>query len=204
MKYSKLLDKIKNDYKLSIFLFILLVCLIAFVSIRSNFCFHFTENTGYYFFSSLLQANAAIFSIFGVFFIYRLQTLNSSISEIFNSLIMTAGSSIGREEAQKFKNLTLEDKEKNLIKYKDSNHVWSHEFINWYNYEKKIEIIKPLIKKPTIILITLIIFQAAFVLLSSDIHSIGLILEITTFIINLFCEAYILIILGQTIFQIID
>ena len=49
-------------------------------------CF-FSENTGLYFFSALLQANAAILAIVGVFMIFRLQSYQSEKMRIEEKII---------------------------------------------------------------------------------------------------------------------
>ncbi len=49
----------------------------------------FSESTGFYSYSSLLQANAAILSILGIFTIFRVQSFQSAIETIKNSFILS-------------------------------------------------------------------------------------------------------------------
>jgi hypothetical protein len=51
----------------------------------------FSESTGFYLYSSLLQANAAILSILGVFTIFRVQSIQAAIDIIKNAWIMPRG-----------------------------------------------------------------------------------------------------------------
>ncbi len=47
----------------------------------------FTENTSLYFYSALLQANAAIIALVGLYTIFHLQNVNSTIEIIKSSLV---------------------------------------------------------------------------------------------------------------------
>ena len=180
------------------FLFVIIsVIVLLMIFTKNEFVFSFSENTGLYLFSSLIQSNAAIISIFGVFFIFRLQSLLSSISEIYESLLNT--NSAVANGAREFRHLSIEEKKAKVDNYKKENDIIL-EYKKWYKYEKSVIGIKNLIKKPSIIIITLISLQILFLILSNDIHKLGFQYELICFILVTIFQIYVLILLGKTIF----
>ena len=197
--YLEVAKKIFKNYWLFIFLSTLFVALLASILFKIGTSFNFTENTGYYFYSSLLQANAAIISIFGVFFIYKVQSLQSSISEIFNSICSI--NSIAMDYARKFKLMNLDQKKDKMKDYNNEN-TGSKFYRQWYENEVSLVKIKEKIVKPSILLTTAIILQSIFLLLSNDIHLQGGIYEVISFLLTIIYESYVLILLSKTIYEI--
>lgn len=68
------------------------------------------ENTGLYFYSSLLQANGAILAIVGVFFIFRIQSLQSTVEGNYLTLLMSCVNDFERKFYHSFRNHGLEEK----------------------------------------------------------------------------------------------
>ncbi|MFA5804799.1 MAG: hypothetical protein WC879_09140 [Melioribacteraceae bacterium] len=199
---SKYFDVVKRnfkDYLLFIILTFLLLVLVALIIYKNRFLLNFTENTGYYFYSSLLQANAAIISIFGVFFIYKVQSLQSLISDIFNSYCQISSSAM--DYALKFKAMDLEQK-KERLKANNSDNPVSKFYKQWYEAEVNLVKIKEKIIKPSILLSTAIILQSIFLLLSNDIHLQGSGYEFISFLLTILYESYVLILLSKTIYEI--
>ena len=158
---------------------------------KSNLQVSFTGNTGLYFYSALLQANAAIFSIVGVFYIFRLQSINSAISEFF-FLLTSQGSAI-REEAIKFRNASTTDKEakvKKLSMFKDGI---TFEYSRWLILEKELLQLRKKYIPPITNLTFLIVFEIFFLLLSETIHNIGGCTEYLSYSIVSVFQIYILI-----------
>lgn len=199
LNYFEMLKKNFRNYWLFTILTFLLLGLIFFIIFKIRFGFHFTENSGYYFYSSLLQANAAIISIFGVFFIYKVQSLHSAISDIFNSICQI--SSTAMDYALKFKAMDLEQKKERLKAYNRDDPV-SKFYKQWYEAVVDLVKIKEKIIKPSILLTTAIILQSIFLLLSNDIHLQGSDYEFISFLLTIFYESYVLILLSKTIYEI--
>jgi len=135
----------------------------------------FSENTGLYLFSALLQANAAIIAIVGVFGIFKIQNLQSKIEYIKQGLLhpegftrMTGMTPIAINE---FDNSTLQKKEEILKESSKHNPQWSDLLKSWINTEKVILSFKPIITKSTIYLGLGIIINALCLILSNVIHS---------------------------------
>ena len=195
LKHFVMLKKNFKNYWLFISLTMLLLIVLTYILFKVRFGFNFTENTGYYFYSSLLQANAAIISIFGVFFIYKVQSLQSSISEIFNSICSI--NSMAMDYALKFKVMDLDQKKNKLKDYNNEN-TGSKFYRQWY--ETEVNLVK--IIKPSILLTTAIILQSIFLLLSNDIHLQGSSYEFISFLLTILYESYVLILLSKTIYEI--
>ena len=186
-----------KEYWLFLIFVILSIGVLAIIFIKNGFVFAFTENTGLYLFSSLIQSNAAIISIFGVFYIFRLQSLQSAISEIYESLcnINTAI----KDAAREFRHLSLGKKKTKIDSYREDNEIVI-EYKKWYEYEKSFNTIKILIKKPTVIIITLISIQIVFLVFSNNIHMLGVVYELISFILIAVFQIYVLVLLCKTIF----
>jgi len=127
----------------------------------------FNESTGLYFYSSLLQADAAMISIVGLFLIYWIQSLENKISSVMNSLT-----------SQKI------DRIDNINNFFSSDIKGQQEFFNsisgqtaplpYYqkaiSFKKKIVEIKASIKTPTILLTAGIGITALLLLSSNSLH----------------------------------
>lgn len=116
-----------------------------------------SELTGLYFFSALLQADAAILGILGVFIIFRFQTIQNHIQQL-RTLLLDRITPEGTRGAQVhylsdiifFERVTLKEKE---LFVKDRNFGDNHRlFVQWYNQEKEKVKIKNLIRLPVILL----------------------------------------------------
>ena len=114
----------------------------------------FSDYTALYFFSALLQANAAILAIVGVFFIFRIRTYQSSIDFLRNYL-MNSPSLIAKCSVIEFDNLTQEVRKTRIEENKEKNYynigVIPH-LESWDEKVDKIKKIKTVIKPPTILL----------------------------------------------------
>jgi len=160
----------------------------------------FSENTGLYFFSALIQANAAIFSIIGVFYIFRLQSIQSAISDIFNALY---NENINiREYAEQFKNKNSDDKKLFVNKLSVEDPI-SNYYKNWLEYELEQNDIKDKIKNPLITTVILIVLQIIFLIISNGIHSSGIWFESISYLLIGLFQIYVLVIVVNSIISII-
>lgn len=133
----------------------------------------FSEYTALYFFSALLQANAAILAIAGVFFIFRIQTYQSSIDFLKNYL-MNSGTLIGPYSVIEFNNLTQEVRKKRIEeneekKYYELGVIYHLE--NWIEKHDEILKVKSAIKPPTILLAIGIIINGLGLFFANFIHN---------------------------------
>jgi hypothetical protein len=152
----------------------------------------FSESTGFYLYSSLLQANAAILSILGVFTIFRIQSIQSAIDTIKNSLVISNPNHYpSTEEMDEFDVYTTQEKMAKAKEgygshqggsYHDSTKKnINHRYVNWASKEDKIDKIKNSLLFPSILLAISIIAFAIFIILSKWIHCQGETVELFTF-----------------------
>jgi len=166
-----------------------------------NFSIFINDNTGFYFYSTLIQSNAAIISLFGLFYIYKLQSIRSSIEELYASMLTS--NLIDNGDAIKFRFSPLEKKKEIIGSYKKDNELLK-KFTRYYIYENSITHIKSKMKLPTIAIIILISFEIVFLLLCTSIHKLGSAIELATFVVVLVFQIYILFLLGKTIIDVVE
>ncbi|MFC2084931.1 hypothetical protein ACFLS9_07740 [Bacteroidota bacterium] len=158
-------------------------------------------DTSLYFHSALLQANAAILSIIGVFFIFYLQNIKTKLSDIDSYLESLRSES---NEVNEFLLMSEDTRLKHVnevIKNKENKNDTDPMLIEWAEFKEKVNGFKQYIKAPTILLAFSIGFHASFLALSEIIicdFSIGFL-----FIPSLICfQIYILTIVVRTIIDI--
>ncbi|MFC1561037.1 hypothetical protein ACFL4V_01020 [Candidatus Latescibacterota bacterium] len=108
-------------------------------------------NTGYYFYSAILQANAAILSIVGVFIIFRIQRLQSTIDIIINSFMTDLERWTNPQWILDFFNSNLEEKKEKYKSYNYERQAMSR-FSECIKNEEKLLKIKSIIYIPTLFL----------------------------------------------------
>jgi hypothetical protein len=190
-----------KKYILTILILVISIIFLIYLSTKLELSTTFSENTGLYLFSALIQANAAIFSIVGVFYIFRLQSIQYTITNIFNALY---NENINiRQVAEDFKIKNIDDKKVYVGKMTGNDHI-SNYYRNWLEYELEQNEIKNKIKNPLIAITLLIVLQIFFLIISHGIHLLGVLFEIISFaLIGLF-QIYILIIVVYSILTIIN
>jgi hypothetical protein len=152
------------------------------------------ENTGLYFYSSLLQANAAILAIVGVFFIFRIQSLQSAVEGNYLTLLMSCVNDLERKFYHSFRNHSLEEK---IIDVENGNYNEDyHKRIMQACIEniKNLEATKDSILFPSVILAIAILLNSFGILLSNYLHLKGSQIEIKIFSIVLLFQIYCLFI----------
>jgi len=178
-------------------LLLLTMCFYLLILPNSNF---FSENSSFYFLSSLLQANASILSITAVFFIFRIQSLQSAIDIIKNSLMSDRGQSSHPEEIISFSNLTLIEK-KSYLKSIEANKNILSTLQDWTNKEDSIDIIKREIKIPSILIGLGIIIEAICLFSANYFHVYNSEIEYYVLFINLLLEMFIIFKVIKSIFN---
>jgi hypothetical protein len=158
----------------------------------------FSENSAFYFYSSILQANAAIFSIVGVFYIFKIQSLNSSIDIIKSALISDQGRNSWPSEIIDWSLLTLGEKEKN-IKDGTANKYIIKSLTTWASLERQIESFKKVIILPSLLLSFGILFESLSLFSAYYIHNQFAMIEYYVAHTNLLVEIFIVIYVTKNI-----
>ena len=147
---------------------IIIIFLVLFVAypIPEIICLNFfSDSSSLYFYSALLQANAAILSIVGVFIVFRIQSYQSSI-DIIKTALINNRRMVEPDDVIMFDNLTISEKE-GTIKGLDNSVLKS----NWLEKETKLKKVKSSVKLPTILLAIGIIINSIGLFTASYIHS---------------------------------
>ncbi|MDP2984079.1 MAG: hypothetical protein Q8O92_12210 [Candidatus Latescibacter sp.] len=166
-------------------------------------CNLFSDSSSLYFFSALLQSNAAIISLVGIFVIFKIQSLQSKVEMIRNFLISNPNKYPHPKYVIEFDNLILEDKSKKI----DNNTYIEQEhklyFNKWVEILKKIEEIKNKIKKPTILIVSSLIAFVFCLMFASSIHKLGVVFELVILSLSTGYEIYIVVVVFRTISNLI-
>ena len=101
---------------------IILLLIIIFIPISSSISNFFNEYSSHYFFSSLLQANAAIFAITGIFVIFKFQAIDQQISIIQTRLLQIVPDDSYAEYEEKFLKEKISSKDELKEQFNKSSH----------------------------------------------------------------------------------
>ncbi len=167
-----IIDLMKNKWKEILCVILTPIAIIFIPFIVNNKYDFFSYSTGLYFFSALVQANASILAIVGVFMIFKIQSIQSSIDMIKNKLSKSIGPiAVNKLEdlLNKYNMKEFDDKAKNILETPTCNY--------WKEKHNTIKNIKESIKTPTILLIFGTGICALFLMLANFIHSLGFHIE---------------------------
>ncbi|HAD82446.1 MAG: hypothetical protein A2509_08700 [Candidatus Edwardsbacteria bacterium RIFOXYD12_FULL_50_11] len=114
-----------------------------------------SDSTGFYFYSSLIQVKAAIFSIYGLFIVFKIQMSSQIIETCKNFIASSQGNIIA---VTKFDESNMEDKQKFIDIKKEAKKATSgfteiHHYQKWFDSIKAINEIKINYKIPMILLV---------------------------------------------------
>jgi hypothetical protein len=169
----------------------------------SNFpCGFLSESSGYYFYSAVLQANAAILSIVGVFIIFRIQRLQSTIDLIQNSFLMNLEKYATPEKFSEFFNSTLEKKKEVFEDLHYPNYIMSSLSVCIKN-EETILGFNSAIKTPTLLLASGIILSTIGLFFTNFLHSTYGKTEFSLLLVFMIFEIVTIVFVVKTIFKII-
>ncbi|MDA3861042.1 MAG: hypothetical protein PF445_07425 [Melioribacteraceae bacterium] len=135
-----------------------------------GFIIHFSENTSLYLYSSLLQANAAIIAIVGLFVIFKIQQMSSSIDVIKSSIMLDNGRRSTPEEVENFDRGTVQEKVNLLEVRRNGRGSYLPLYESWLEKLKYIGRLKKKIVVPTIALTTMIILNTVALVLASHLN----------------------------------
>jgi hypothetical protein len=195
--------QIKNFIYLFVFVLVTLIFIYLFIGdkIPENF---YSKSSSLYFFSALLQSNAAIISLFGVFIVFRLQSLQTSLDLLKNTLMQDGGKMIQPNTVFRFDKMNLNEKEERVnTESKDSPLRFSLQA--WLDQEREIDNVKRSIKNPAIsITITIIMVLNILGLICSNyIHHKSMYLEFYTHCVFVILQIQIFLMLIKAINQLL-
>jgi hypothetical protein len=193
-------DKMKNYFKLPLIIAIILIILSYLFLWKIIYFFpnFFSENSTFYFYSTILQANAAIFSIVGVFYIFKIQSLQSSLDIIKTGLMNDQGRNSWPQEIMQWDRLNLAEKERKITDGTANKHILAS-LIFWTETERKIENFKKVIVFPSVLLAFGILLESLSLFSAYYIHSQFSVVEIYFAFTNLVIEFFIIIYVIKTI-----
>jgi hypothetical protein len=140
----------------------------------------FSINTGLYFFSALLQADAAIFAVLAVFIVFKLQ-YQQAITLNLRPFILQGVTPEQRLIVREFDSANIERKRQIAEQYKNTG------LMSWLYHElpqhEKAEELKSKFKYPGIYLVTLIAGDIIGLLTIESLHHCNQLLEIIVFVV---------------------
>jgi hypothetical protein len=158
----------------------------------------FSDNSSFYFYSSILQANAAIFSIVGVFYIFKIQSLQSSLDIIKTGLMNDQGRNSWPQEIMEWDRLPLDEKESKINDGTANKHILKS-LIFWATTERKIYTFKKVIIFPSVLLAFGILLESLSLFSAYYVHSQFEMIEFYISFTNLVVEFFIIIYVIKTI-----
>jgi len=158
-----------------------------------------SDSTGFYFYSSLIQVKAAIFSIYGVFIIFKIQICNQNIETCKNLIVASSVDSI-IHMVTAFDQKTIEAKEKWISENPTNRRI--HLYQKWLGNEKFINGITTGFTKPMFLLVVGMVIDAVALLLQQFINKI-LWIEIILYGVILFLFIWSLILVYHSIKDIV-
>ena len=145
MRFEELRTKVITLFQSWITILIVVICISIFYLLYRNYSFTLliAETTSYYFFSTLLQINTTIISIIGVFAIFYINQMLSTIASIKKKLQEYHGKEEGEKLVIEFENLPQLEKY-GVITDENSKDSAPEKFLkqNWYVNELKIYFMK--------------------------------------------------------------
>ena len=131
---------------------------------------YFTESTSLYIYSAFLQANAAIIAILGLFIIYKIQSLQSSIDIIKSEMMRNQSLESHPKVIADFDTALINKKEEIYKDLEKQKSFYLPYFKIWLDNSIGISNLKNLITNPTIFLTTVIIIDGICLLICSNLH----------------------------------
>jgi len=194
--------RLKHSWILIVITLILIVLVIIFNPSKIFHIEHFfSDYSAFYFFSALLQANAAIFAIVGIFCIFKIQSIELYINTIKQRLLEL----LQDDSFIQFERLDLNGKMKNLEKYKSElSKSGKYLLDERVNLEKKIQCLLFSVKSPLIVLIIGILINGIGLFLANYIHNLGTVFEFKILLIDLIIEIFLILVVISNILNILN
>ena len=195
---KKNLQKIGKRYLEMIFILLFLL-----ISLNESFFYNietYLSNTGFYYYSSFLQANVAIISIVAVFFISRIQSLQSNIDNYYNTLLVASVNDLEYKYYISFRNHSLSEKIKDIENMNYNEEIHKEIMFGCIKIIKIYERTKKIIFLPLMLLLVMVVIDSICLLSVNYVHSMGSHFEIKIFLLVLIGQIYCLLIVMKTIY----
>ena len=169
--------------------------------------FVFSENTGLYLYSALLQANAAILSLIGIYYIFKIQSLKLELEALKNYVFHNSGSTAAKSYYYNFNMTDLTGKKnilEKIIETKQLDKDPYNKFPTWFKIEIDIAFITKSVKFPSLLLAISIMLYAVCIVFAYQIHLQKSSYEIISFTVVLLVELYTIIMIIRGIFKVMQ
>ena len=160
----------------------------------------FTDSSGLYFYSALLQANAAIIALIGLYTIFRIQVAYTTI-ESLKAFLLAEHSGI-RDSALRFDSMDFKEKTEQIKKYTGDDSL-SKAYRRWHNQIELISQHKRGIIFPTVLLGIALVSDSIFLFLTSSLHHSDINIEINWAIANLIYEIFLVIVISYRVIKLV-
>ena len=161
----------------------------------------FSDSSSLYLYSALLQANAAIIALIGVFFIYKFQALQNDIDSIRSFMLKEDGMRGQYIRYHLFYKLNLYLKKKKLIEQKSD--LFFDNYNEWFIKELQVAQLKLKLKSPILFLAYVLISNAILLFFSTYLHNNFIVIEIIVGFLSVVAESILIIKISKLIYSII-
>jgi len=161
---------------------------------------YFSDSTGLYFYSALLQANAAIIALIGLYTTFRIQSANSNVESFRNYFL--AGNDVLRDLGFRFDEMTLKRKQNNLS-LDTSTGIEHRIFQRWYDNLILINKFKIGIILPTTLIAIALISDSIFLFLTTSLHTLDTNIEIKWAVLNLIYQIILVIVISYRVIKLV-
>jgi len=163
----------------------------------------FSEYTGLYFYSALLQANAAMLSIAGIFFIFKIQLLNNSLGESKTNLIQNRLPQNKGYVVEEFCTKTQEEQREKIDNWDpNSSQDLLNGFKKIHTLVRQINKAKQKIKLPSFSILIALVLNIISLAFASYIHSTSQLFELITIVLTIIIELIVLFIIIKAILSV--
>lgn len=133
-----------------------------------------SDSTGYYFYSSLIQVKAAIFSIYGLFIVFKIQICKANIDTCKNLIFMTYMKYTGPSMISGFEKKSDEEKKIYITESETKAPADSitYQYKQWLENQQSITNIKSSFQRPLKLLIAGMIIDAVVLIFMQAIQGI--------------------------------
>jgi len=130
---------------------------------------YLSDSTSLYLFSALLQANAALFALLGVFIVFRMQSHKSSIDIIKSTLYSDRGEHSTPSRVASFESMKYNEK-KNFFSRMDSSDYYYRLYETWVYHLDRNNELKKYITIPSLFLTSGMLLDVIMLAFASNLH----------------------------------
>jgi hypothetical protein len=163
----------------------------------------FSDSSSLYFFSALLQANAAILSLLAIFVIFRIQALSASIDTRKFVLGSDLGVHVAASDINSFERMSLQQKKEYIERKQGKGIAILPHFEAWISYQQQIDDLKHSIITPCFALAASVLVFSVALFFASCVHALSYILELLLLVLSIALEALCLALVLRTSYSLL-